>query len=94
MKPYIGRRKACHFCVNSTGSKILPCSILFTNNRWSDFKIIFMLAYVSTIFYMLLVQLMSLHGEMSQKERTAVYHQFCKTTTKNVLLCTVSIASM
>ena len=53
-----------------------------------------MLAYVSTIFYMLLVQLMSLHGEMSQKERTAVYHQFCKTTTGNVLLCTVSIASM
>lgn len=52
----------------------------------------FMLAYVCTTFVIcFLAQLMSLHGEMLQKERTAVYHQFCKATTGNILLCTVSI---
>ena len=34
---------------------------------------------------------MSLHGEMLQKERNTVYHEFCVATTGSVLLCTVRI---
>lgn len=65
------------------------CSLM-PNGQTS--KQYFMLAYVCTTFVIcFLAQLMSLHGEMLQKERTAVYHQFCKATTGNILLCTVSI---
>ena len=45
-------------------------------------------------YFSFLVQMMSLHGEMLQKERSAVYKEFCITKTGSVLLCTVRTISI
>lgn len=84
---YIERRKTYHFHVYSTRSKILSCNIQFYNTKWSELNVCIDFVITVCIF---VVHLMSLHGEMLQKERNTVYHQFCVSTTGSVLLCTVS----